>query len=437
MRYFSLASIQSLTTKQKIGYVLLVAFILFYVIKECLGHGDFTLFLKASELIRLGDNPYGKWIQIQGENYSRYFYSPLWSILLWPFTYLPFVVGRLFWLCMNVWFTFRIWILLKKYVDLKSLTQNQANWVIILSTALSIRFILYNFDLIQMTLFLLWGILESVQRFRSSQWILGGVILALIINVKIMPIVILPYLAFRGQFKALSITIAAFILMLFLPALFLGWETNLFLLGEWWSVIDPTMAEHKFESEIGPHSLIALIPALLMETQGRLGIARNILNLTPELVTMIVRSAQSILVIFTLYFLKWPAFRVSKDRLDVLYELAYISLVIPLIFPHQQKYAFALAIPAQFYLAYYLISQSHNRKTRWKLVATFLALSFVLMTLTTDGVIGRELNLISRHFKLVTYGMFFLIAALAFARPKHLRNRSLEPNDTYSHEPQQ
>jgi len=106
MRYFSLASIQSLTTKQKIGYVLLVAFILFYVIIECLGHGDFTLFLKASELIRLGDNPYGKWIQIQGENYSRYFYSPLWSILLWPFTYLPFVVGRLFWLCMNVWFTF-------------------------------------------------------------------------------------------------------------------------------------------------------------------------------------------------------------------------------------------------------------------------------------------------------------------------------------------
>lgn len=408
---------QTLTGKEKFGIIFLLLFASFYVIKESFGNGDFTLFLKASELMRQGHNPYGDWIQVKGENYARYFYSPLWAVLLFPFTHLPFIVGRTTWLILNVWFIYRIWTLLKDYLPLQSLSKAQRNWVLVLTTALSIRFVLYNFDMIQMTLFLLWGMLESVRLIRANKALSGGILLAFVMNIKLLPLVMLPYLFYRKEWKAAVYTILGFGLFLLIPAIAIGWETNLNMLHEWWGVINPENTEHKFESEIGPHSLTALIPTLLMETTGRLDISRNILSLSTETVLLIVRMSQTFLILLTFYFIKWPPFVSAKSRVQALYELSYIALIIPLIFPHQQKYAFAMALPAMFFLSYYLVANSTTKSNRWKTVVTLVAISFLFMTITTDGIIGKQLNLISRHFKLVTYGMFFLIAALMVARP--------------------
>lgn len=419
-------SFRSYSKGKKIAILITVLFALFYVIKESFGHGDFTLFLKASEQIRDGVNPYDKWMQIEGENYSRYFYSPLWGILLIPFTYLPFIVARFAWLLLNVWFLYRIWHLLAEYLQLDRLTETKRTWLLVLTAALSLRFILYNFDLVQMTLFLLWGMLESLKMIDQRRFMFGGLLLGFVINVKVMPLVLIPYLLYRKKFIPVVLVIASFGLFLALPALVTGWEFNLVLLNEWWSVIDPSIKEHKFEAQIGPHSLTALIPTLLMETEGRLDVARNIVNLSEEYVSITVRIVQGMLISFTLFFVGWPPFRNAKSKAHYLYEIAYLALIIPLIFPHQQKYAFVLALPAQFYQVYYLLKSQSGM--RWNMVATFVSMSFILMTLTTDGIIGKELNLLSRHFKLVTYGMFFLIFGLALANPNNLGHSEAKSN---------
>ena len=271
--------------------------------------------------------------------------------------------------------------------------------------------------MIQMTIFLLWGSLESLHLFKKQHFLIGGAILALIINIKILPIVLIPWLIYRREWRSAVSTLGFSIVFLMLPAVILGWSTNLFLLSEWWSVINPGNAEHLAETDLGLHSLTALIPTLFTKTEGVLPYARNLLNLDASTTTAILNAVRAGLILFTLFFLRCPPFKQAKSTLHELRELSYILLLIPLIFPHQQKYAFFLAFPAMFYISVFIIDNFRpaERKTsnrNYYAVITLFILSFALMTLSSDGIIGRQFNLVTQHFKTITYGAVILIVIL-------------------------
>ena len=70
-------------------------------------------------------------------------------------------------------------------------------------------------------------------------------------------------------------------------------------------------------------------------------------------------------------------------------------------------------------------------------ISILIFLSFVLMTLSTDGLIGRNLNDITQHFKTITWGALLLVVALILAKPKfsgQLSKQEAEPDkaDIYS-----
>jgi len=403
--------------------LLLLLFILVFCVKIALGNGDFKVFLEAAKIVREGGSPYNKWLHVGGNGYCLYFYSPLWAIVLIPFTYLNNFIPNIAWLIANIFFLYRTVFLLRRYLSIEKLTSKQIKIILFLTILMSIRFILYNFGMIQMTLFILWSVLEGLRLFKNDKWVLGGLIIAFAINVKILPIVILPYLIYRKEFRAfISISIFS-VLLLIIPSIYLGWDGNSFLLSEWWSVINPANSEHLIESDLGPHSLTALIPSLLTETQGDIDIKRNILSLNVDAAIRVLNIIRILLVLFTFYFLKWPPFRKNKSNLLQLYELAYLFLIIPLIFPHMQKYAFALVIPLYFYISHFLVYNFKYRNIvirniRWYAILILYGLSFVLMTLSTDGIIGRELNEITQHFKTITWGSILLIFVLILAPPK-------------------
>jgi len=414
--------LKTLKKKQIINIILIVV-VLAICIKNALENGDFKVFLEASKILKFGGNPYNNWIHVNGDNYCLYLYSPLWAVILIPFSYLPNFIPNILWLFANVFFLYRTWNLLKSYIDLEGLTSKQLNLILFLTTLMSLRFILYNFGMIQMTLFLLWSILESIHLFKENKILLGGLLLALAINIKILPIVIIPYLIYRSNFKAFFSVFLFSLLFLLLPALYLGWTKNVFLLSEWWSVINPSNHEHLIESELGPHSLTALIPSLLTDTEGKIDISRNIVSLSKDTAIFILNFVRIFLVLFTIYFLKLPPFKKIELKLFQLQELAYIILLIPLIFPHMQKYAFALTIPSLFYLSHFIVVNFRYRKEtmkgiRWYSILVLMGWSFAFMTLSTDGIIGRHLNEITQHFKTITWGALLLIIALILASPQ-------------------
>ncbi|MCX6251198.1 MAG: glycosyltransferase family 87 protein [Bacteroidetes bacterium] len=416
--------------KKYIPYFLCIP-VLGFLIMEALGNGDFKVFLEAAKLVGAGKTPYHQWIFISEGNYAYYYYSPLWAVILIPFSHLPNFFSNLTWLLANTWFLYRIWILLTKFIDLQNLSKKQITWLLFLCILLNARFILYNFGMIQMTIFLLWGAMESLRLIRIKKFLFGGMLLALVINIKVLPILLIPYLIYRKELKGTLSTLFFSLLFLFLPCLVLGWSTNLHLLSDWWRVINPDNAEHLLEPEIGPHSLTALIPALLMKTVGTLPFSRNIFNLDLFTTTCILNAVRIGLFLFTFYFLRWSPFRHAKSGFHEIYELSYIFLLIPLIFPHQQKYAFFLASPALFYISWFIITNYRpatraTTKTRYFIIILLLFLSFVLMTLSSDGIIGRYLNQITQHYKTITYGALLLIVVLILCSPMHIEKRKLK-----------
>lgn len=409
---------------RKSGLYVLGIIVLAYIVKLAMGDGDFKVFLEAAKLVKSGEDPYQKWIYIKEGHSCLYFYSPLFALLLIPFSYLPNIVPNLLWLLFNSWCIYRIAKLLVHYIDTEILSTRQLQWILALTLLLNLRFILYNFTLIQVTLFLVWGMLESLRLFREGKFWYGGMLLALVINIKILPIVLLPYLIYRKEFKGAGITLFFLCIYFLLPAIFVGWEFNKTLHLSWWGTINPSNREHLIEAGLGPHSLTALIPVLLTPSTGELPNVRNILNLEPGTAVLIMNVCRLLLVVLTLLVLKLPLFTKAKSQPAELREIAYIFLITPLIFPHQQKYAFVFLIPAIFYVATHMVSlyelkdPQHNRKFNFLLILSIIF--FILTTLTTDGLIGKQLNQLSQHFKLVTYGALFLVWILLLCKAESL-----------------
>jgi hypothetical protein len=400
-----------------------------FLFAEAHKNSDFKVFLDAARVLMTHETIYDKWLN---NGYAKYYYSPLFAVLLVPFSYLPYYIPCFLWLCADVFFLYRIWKIISGKLNLSIFTKKEYRIFLLLALLPVIRFLLYNFDMVQMTCFILWSILESVQLIQKNKYVKGAFLLALAINIKIMPLAVIPYLLLRKKFIPVAYVLVFSVIFLYLPALLIGFKFNNFLLGEWFRVINPSNVEHSFDNSLGSHSLNAWIPTLLTNTGGELPLKRNFVDLDLNTVKMIVNCITAGLVLFTLYFTGLTFFKEAKSKIRSLWEISYIVLVIPLIFPHQEAYAFFLVFPAMAFISYYIVYQIHSglkqiSAVKWYIILILFCISFALMTLTSDLFIGRHLCDITRHYKTISYGTLLLTIVLAMCNPKQLDAASAGP----------
>ena len=388
---------------------------------------DFLVFLEASRSFYSGVDLYSDLKFTRG---AEYFYSPFFAMAVRPFTWHD-QVGVFIWLVLNLFFLYRIVTLCHSFLAGVTVTPGLKRLITVVALAFTMRFLLYNFQVVQTTLFLLWAVLESQYLNRRHKFALGGLLLGVAINIKLLPIVLIPYLIFRVERRILMWTLVSIAGALVLPACVVGWDANFALHRSWIEAIDPTRSLIlDSEFELFPHSLHALILPLFTAGPGELPYSRQIMSLDTRTAQFVLYAVISALIASTLYFTGIKPFRRAKSQVHAFWELSYILMLIPLIFPHQQKYAFSFLLPAAFYLAYYVAhgkALGRNSGIRYQLGCICIGLAFVLMTMTTDGLIGRELNLVTQHFKLITIGALVAIVPMALFHPAHIDNRSGTP----------
>ena len=205
--------------------------------------GDFDVYLDAANKLSDSSNIYSPPC-VKG---LQYYYSVFFAWLLIPFSDHIFITEFL-WMLISYALLYRAFILSIRYFDLSILTENQYRLWIFSIVFFSLQFVLYKVAMIQITFFLLWAILESVNQIYKGKFVIGGFILGLAINIKLMPILILPFLFYRGYFKGLFVTILTFILLLFIPALNLGCDFNNYLLKELLVIINTCNKAPLFET---------------------------------------------------------------------------------------------------------------------------------------------------------------------------------------------
>ena len=409
--------------------------ILIIILFEAKGEGgDFNIFISASRDLLLGKNIY----KIQYNEWYHYYYDILFALILVPFTYLPLFIAKLIWLISNVFFVYRIWKILLNWLPISHLRKNNKILFITLSFIFIFSFLRDNFHLAQLTIFILYLILEGLFLINNEKKIAGSILIALGINIKILPIVIIPYLIYRNQWKSAFLVLVFMIFFLVLPIVFIGFDYTQFLLIERWTLINPINQEHILDtSERSFHSLTTLLATLFVKDCGdvhALTLKRNIADISIENLNIIINIVRSAIILFTLYFLKTKPFRNTKDNLQKLYEISYLCLIIPLIFPHQQFYAFFFIFPASTYLLYYVLKVYFNGnnqitayfKSKKIAIITLLSISYFL---TNSHFILGAFNDFYDHYKTLTYGVLILMILLAICKPDKLlieKNTDLE-----------
>lgn len=415
--------------KKHIIFILSLLLVITYIIIQSFKKGDFNTFLNAAMLLREGQNCYNVWI-----NGGAYSYSPFFAILLIPLTFLNAPFPQLIWLAFDVFLLFRLWKIINFYLDTnKLILKNKIIWNIVV-TALILRFTLHNFELIQMTIFLVYCTIESLYLIYLKKPIAGALILSLGIISKILPIVILPYLLYRKEFKAFIGVLVFVFIFVFFPVIIYGWEFNTVLLTDWWKVINPSNIEFTIEQNKfgeGVLGLSGFIPALFQysNTEYNVPFIRTICQIDGAYIVQILNALRLILILFTIYFLRTLPFVKNTKKLHFFWEISYICAITPLIFPHQRKYEFFFLYPAISYVIYFLLYNSQNKLKglllgKHRFIIVLLIIFFLLTTITTDGIIGDYLNYLSDYYKTITIGTFLLIIILSMCKPDLLSDDS-------------
>jgi hypothetical protein len=404
--------------KKYLNYIKIILCVLaiFYAYR-CANNGhDFEVFVYAGGKLIHGQNIY-KPPFVQN---LQYYYSPLFALLLAPFSSLPIIVPQILWIFLSYFLLYRIWILCAEYFDTSTFTNQQKLVWFIISLLLSIRFILIDIGYVQMTTFLLCATLQSMKWIKDGRYISGAALLALAINIKLLPLAFVFYLLYRSNYKAAFLTVLFYVLYLFIPAIYLGWDKNMSLIHEWFAIINPANKEWTIEAEDGPSSLVALIPVYITKTTGVLTFKRNFLDLSFSQVSLILNVIRLAFVLLTLAFLRTFPFKTIKNQLRVFWEMSYLFIVIPLIYPHQQQYAFVYIIPAFIYLSWYFVLNWGAIRDRLNFLS-WIALAIVGFNFT--ALIGRDI-ITSYLFEVLLYlrilpiAVIMLIPILWLCRPK-------------------
>ena len=213
--------------------------------------------------------------------------------------------------------------------------------------------------------------------------------------------------------------------LMFIPALVIGFHRNMALLASWGYLINPMNKAHVLDvGERSFHSLSTLLATLLianLHVNYALPIKRNIANITPAQLVYVINSVRLVLIFFSLYFFRtWP-FAHAKSALHRLWETAYLLLLIPLIFPHQQEYAFLFVVPAACYIIYYLMTERHSiSKIKFRILVACSILSYLACNIRF--LLGQY-NAYYEHFKVLTYGALLLIPMLAACVPAEVKTK--------------
>ena len=419
---------QSKTYNRSQLFILLVLMfvVVAYFINVTVKGGDFASYIEAANKMLNGANIYEPPF-----NHLRYSYSPFWAMVLTPLALLPLRVGIFIWLIISVLILWRSIYILRNYFDIKfqNVKMDRLLWFLII--LYMSRFIELNFHHTQMTIFLLWAMLESLILLEQNQEWKVGILIGVSIIIKIMPIVLLPYFIYRRKIIATIATIGTCIATFWMPIIFLGKQRFDELNASWYAILRPDNPDFKWDMvDYFPHNLSALLYRLLTPTQAPY--IRNIVTMDYYTATLFIIAIIGLLVLFTLYFLGSLPFTSSFSKQHSLYELSYITLLMPLIFPHQMKYAFYFVFPTICILCKLVIEQyqAEDRSIEYKFTRALLALSFILSVMTTDLIIGIQYSTISQYIKTITLGTLILIPALAINKKKFLNGKTIATTQT-------
>jgi len=268
----------------------------------------------------------------------------------------------------------------------------------------------------------MYSMIEGLYQTENNKPVSGALLISLSIIVKVLPVVMIPFLLYRNYTKCTGYILLFLILFVLIPAPLIGWDFNIELYQGWWRIIDPANNKNSFDvSTNSIFGISSLISTLLIEgirNDYSLELKRNIMNIQPAIVLNIILAARLLLVIFTLWFIVTKPFKRNSNKFSEFRVFSYICLVTPLIFPQQRTYAFFLLFPSIIYLTYFFLIAKKNGLMEIKRIKYSLYVQYLIVFILNLDLILGNFREIYWHYKLISYASLLLIVQLVLCNPK-------------------
>lgn len=400
---------------------------------------DFEVFLGASKRMLLGLDMYHD--SVLYDRYLHYYYSPFFAFLLQPFAAisdyrfpensilpnveLSMLLAKLVWNSLNLFFIYRICKYLLGVFQFEN--QRKAFWFYIIMVFLCYRWFHINIKYGQMTIFLLYAFFEAYFNQKVRNW-LRWMPLSIGLQIKILPIFFYWKMLLDRNFKAM-ITVFIWVLVITLiPFLFLDPGYYFHELKMWLTAINPLKSSHVVKIGEGGFMDIGSIVTKYstnyrIATEPKVCIARLSVSQMFWL-TQILRLTILGVITYLIFQLK----KNHRMKYNEFVQFSLMCIGIPLIFPHQRDYSFAMLIPAVAYLVFYFL---RDRDVIKPITAAFFFIGLLLMgcvvffeLFSLDfryWIIGVRLMGIGA---LIFSGFYFLFV---YEQVKSLKNMSKSP----------
>lgn len=384
--------------KIEMFYVWLIIYVVWLISlknRQTGGMDDFDIFFKAGERLNNGENIYGPphWYNL------KYFYSVLFAGIMSLFQGVNINTVKLFWFILNTSLFIRVFFIIKQYV-LQDYKYSSSVFFFLL--LISGKMVLVNYTFNQISVLILWTMLEAFHQMVKGRIWPALLLLCIGINIKIMPVVLAPYFLFitKKPGEVFGLGIGFILLFLFIPIVWLGWDYNAFLIGEWWKTLNPVSEIHVMQTyEYGFTDISSLITKFFSSEAVYNEPQLHIADLSMRslfLITNGIRVLFLALVVYMCFKLRKPLFGID-NRFVI--AAAFMAL-IPLCFPHQREYSYMFAIPSLAITMTWIAKQ--KKWTDYLVFIVFVALSGMLVWI---DFAGEKLFNVFRHYRLITMGM--------------------------------
>lgn len=403
--------------KWSLAIVLFVAYSIISINKSW--NDDFRAYYQAGKHILSDENIYDQNVVEGG-----YLYSPLFALLMVPLSILPQPVAAALWYLGNLtslFFSIAValylnensaepifsWIRAKLgMANIDKVLKLTSIFVLILTA----RFWLNSIEHGQINLQLWALVLAAIYFERKGHSVIGSALLSIAIVTKILPALFLFYFLLRKHYGFVLFSLFFILFFITLPAGILGWQHNMDLITAWYNkALSPALTQGAIGVGDSNQSLPAMLIRLLSsapaneETQA----TENFLSLSPQAIGLLTKlSSLLLLAMITAALL----FRKQQTSLQENLVLSIVFLSAALMPALAWKAYYVASIMGYTTVVYYLVKMQNGQFDRS--IIALIALSFILHTLTSDGIWGWRIAHILQSYSCVTISMFCLYAAL-------------------------
>lgn len=406
-----LAAIKSGLKRVDFYYVLIIIYVLWLFSlknRQTGGMDDFDVFFHSGERLLNGENIYGP-----PHYYNlKYFYSVLFAGIMGSIQALGINTVKWIWFVINTALFVRVFILLRIHVFK---TEKSSGLVFFFLLLLFGKIVLVNYTFNQISVLILWTMFEAYHLLKKGHWVWAILILCLGINIKIMPIVLAPYIIVLGKkpFQIILLGLSALLFFLYIPALFIGFETNQFLIGEWLKTLNPVSDIHVMQTyEYGFTDLSSMVTKFLSAEPVYLEPQVNIADLSRPslfLITNAIRAALLGSVVYLAFKAKHAVYGVDKGFVIA----AGFMALIPLCFPHQREYSFMFSMP--MFAVLMLMLAKLKTMSYYILFMVFIALTGNLVWV---DFAGQTAVYVFKIYRLITMGMLAIFLMYIYLAAK-------------------